>query len=366
MNNRTELTHLLKIVHPIIQAPMAGASTPELVAAVSNAGGLGSYGGAATPPAQLRQIVRRIRELTDRPFAVNLFAPAVEGCEFTSKQQALMSELLTKWHSELNAGPVPEPISILGPFAAQFAVLLEARIPVFSFHFGPAPVEAIREMHTIGSRVLATATNVREAKILVEAGVDVIIAQGFEAGGHRATFATPYEQGSIGTVSLIPQVVDAVSVPVVAAGGIMDARGIVAALALGASGVQMGTAFLACPENTIPEVYRQAVLNGQDEDTVITEVFSGRPARAIRNRFIREMEHYRNEVLPFPAQMSIGRILRQASTEQSNPDFISMWAGQGIALAEALPADKLIEKLVQECQEIAAAIHATVRMKYSN
>lgn len=355
---KTELTHLLKIAHPIIQAPMAGASTPELVAAVSNAGGLGSYGGAATPPAQLRQIVRRIRELTDRPFAVNLFAPAVEGCEFTSKQQALMSELLTKWHSELNAGPVPEPISILGPFAEQFAVLLEERIPVFSFHFGPpAPVDAIREMHRIGSRVLATATNVREARILFEAGVDVIIAQGFEAGGHRGTFATPYEQGTIGTVSLIPQVVDAVSVPVVAAGGIMDARGIVAALALGASGVQMGTAFLACPENNIPEVYRQAVLNGQDEDTVMTEVFSGRPARAIRNRFIREMEHYRDKLLPFPAQMSIGRSLRQASTEQSNPDFISMWAGQGIALAEALPADELIEKLVQECQEIAAVLY---------
>lgn len=220
-------------------------------------------------------------------------------------------------------------------------------------------------MHTIGSRVLATATNVREAKILVEAGVDAIIAQGFEAGGHRGTFATPYEQGLIGTVSLIPQVVDAVSVPVVAAGGIMDARGIMAALALGASGVQMGTAFLACPKNNIPEVYRQAVLNGQNEDTVITEVFSGRPARAIRNRFIREMEHYRDNVLPFPAQMLIGRILRQASTEQSNPDFISMWAGQGIALAEALPADKLIEKLVQDCQEIAAAIHATVRMQHS-
>jgi len=226
---KTELIDLLKIRHPIIQAPMVGASTPELVAAVSNAGGLGSYGGAATPPAKLRQIIRQIRELTDQPFAVNLFAPAVEAYQLTPEQQAPMSELLTKWHNELDAGPVPEPIPILGPFVDQLTVLLEEKIPVFSFHFGPAPIEAIREIHAIGSIVLATATTVREAKALVEAGVDVIIAQGFEAGGHRGTFAVPYEHGLIGTAALVPQVADAVSVPVVAAGGIMDARGIVAA-----------------------------------------------------------------------------------------------------------------------------------------
>ncbi len=356
MRIETELTDLLKITYPIVQAPMAGASTPELVAAVSNAGGLGSFGGAATSPDRLRQIIRQIRDLTDRPFAVNLFAPAVEAYELVPEQQAAMSKLLDRWHNKLSAGPVPEPIPILGLFAEQLAVLIEEKIPVFSFHFGPAPIEAIRQMHLIGSTVMATATNVREAKILVEAGVDAIIAQGFEAGGHRGTFATPYEQGLIGTATLVPQVADAVSVPVIAAGGIMDARGIVAALALGASGVQMGTAFLACPENNIPEVYRQTVLNAQGKDTVITEVFSGRPARAIHNRFIREMEPHRDKVLPFPAQMSIGRVLRQASAEQSNPDFVSMWAGQGVTLAEALPARELIEKLVKECQAVTTSL----------
>ncbi|MBC8122262.1 MAG: nitronate monooxygenase [Gemmatimonadaceae bacterium] len=353
---RTELIDLLGIKHPIIQAPMAGASTPELVAAVSNAGGLGSYGGAATPPAKLRQIIRQIRELTDRPFAVNLFAPAVEAYQQVPEQQTQMSELLAQWHNELNAGPVPEPIPILGPFVEQFNVLLEEKIPVFSFHFGPAPIQAIRDMHSLGSCVLATATNVREAQTLVEAGVDIIIAQGFEAGGHRGTFAVPYEHGLIGTTALVPQVADAISVPVVAAGGIMDARGIVAAFALGASGVQMGTAFLACPENNIPEVYRQAVLNCKDEDTVITGVFSGRPARAIRNRFIREMENHKDKVLPFPAQMSIGRVLRQTSAQQSSPDFVSMWSGQGAALAEARPAGELIHKMIQEFRAVTASL----------
>ena len=353
---KTKLIDLLKITHPIIQGPMAGASTPELVAAVSNAGGLGSYGGAATPPANLRSIIRQIRELTDRPFGVNLFAPAVEVYQLTPEQQTPVSELFTKWHNELNAGPVPEPIPILGPFGDQFAVLLEEKVPVFSFHFGPAPIEAIREIHEIGSIVLATATTVREAKALVEAGVDVIIAQGFEAGGHRGTFAVPYEHGLIGTAALVPQIADAVSVPVVAAGGIMDARGIVAAFALEASGVQMGTAFLTSSENNIPEVYRQAVLQSKDEDTVITEVFSGKPARAIRNRFIREMENNRDKILPFPAQMAIGRVLYQASAQQSNPDFVSMWAGQGAALAEALSAGELIEKMVQEFQSITASL----------
>mgnify|MGYP001116860134 CR=1 FL=1 len=353
---KTELVDLLGIKHPIIQAPMASASTPELVAAVSNAGGLGSYGGAVTPPAKLRQIIKQIRELTDRPFSVNLFAPAEETCEFSSEQKTLISKQLIKWHNEIDAGPVPEPIPIIGPFVDQFAVLLEEKIPVFSFHFGPAPLEAIHDIHAIGSSVLATATTVREAEILVEAGVDIIIAQGSEAGGHRGTFAVPYEHGKIGIASLVPQVVDAVTVPVVAAGGIMDGRGIVSAFALGASGVMMGTAFLACPENNIPEVYRQAILKSKGEDTVITDVFSGRPARAIRNRFTREMENHRDKMLPFPAQLSIGRVLRQISAQQSNPDFVSMWAGQGVELAKEHPAGELIEKIIQEFKAVTASL----------
>jgi nitronate monooxygenase len=353
---RTELLDLLDIKHPIIQAPMAGASTPELVAAVSNAGGLGSYGAAATPPDQLRRVIRQIRDLTDRPFGINLFAPTVEPRELTFEKQKAMSELLATYHNELDAGPVPEPIPITGPFADQFAVLLDEKVPVFSFQFGPPPIEAIREMRAIGTPVLATATTVREAKTLAEAGVDAVIAQGSEAGGHRGTFTLPYERGVIGTLALMPQVADAVSVPVIAAGGIMDARGIVAAFALGASGVQMGTAFLACPENNISDLYRRAVLRCRDEETAITDVFSGRPARAIQNRFMQEMEKHREKLLPFPIQYSISRVLRQASVERSSPDFVSMWAGQGAPLAEERPAGALIEKLARDCAGVAASL----------
>lgn len=349
------LIDLLAIEHPIIQAPMAAASTPELVAAVSNAGGLGSYGAAVTPPPQLRQVIRRIRELTDRPFGINLFAPAVEQHEFSPAQQGAMAELLTKWHEEMQAGPVPEPVPIIGPFAEQLAVLLEERVPVFTFHFGPPPLEAIAQAHAHGARVMASATTVREAQILAQAGVDTIIAQGAEAGGHRATFAGPHQRGLIGTLALVPQVVDAVSVPVIAAGGIMDARGIVAALALGASGVQMGTAFLGCAENNIPAVYKQALLESKDEDSLVTDVLSGKPARALRNRFVEEMEKHREKLLPFPAQMSIGRVLRQASILRSTPDFVSMWAGQGSPLAQSRPAAELMNKWIRDCEALMAS-----------
>ncbi|HEX7045324.1 MAG TPA: nitronate monooxygenase [Burkholderiales bacterium] len=352
----TRLTNLLGIEHPIVQAPMAGACTPELVAAVSNAGGLGSYGAAAAPPAKLREVIQRIRALTDRPFAVNLFAPSVEHCEVSAAQLQAMARLLAPWHEELGAGPVPDVSPIIGPFDEQLTVLLEERVPVFSFHFGPPPLEAIERAHAAGARVMASATTVREARMLADAGVDAIVAQGAEAGGHRATFAGPSEQALTGTLGLVPQIVDAVSLPVIAAGGIMDARGIVAAFALGASGVQMGTAFLACPENSIPPVYKEAVLRATDEDTVVTEAFSGRPARAVRNRYVEEMAPHRDKVLPFPAQMSIGRALRQASARAGRPDFVSIWAGQAARLARARPAAQLMDEWVRECGALLASL----------
>ena len=350
-----QLVDLLGIEHPIIQAPMAGASTPELVAAVSNAGGLGSYGAAATPPAQLRQVIERIRALTDRPFAVNLFAPAVEAHSFSAAEQTVIAELLAPWHAEMQAGPVPEPVPIIGPFAEQWQVLLEEMVPVVTFHFGPPPLDAIAQAHLHGVQVMASATTVHEAQVLAQAGVDAVIAQGAEAGGHRATFAGPYQRGLIGTVALVPQVLDAVSIPVIAAGGIMDARGIVAAFALGASGVQMGTAFLACPENNIPTIYKESLLASKDEDSLVTDVFSGKPARALRNRYVDEMEQHRDKLLPFPAQMSIGRALRQASAQRGRKDFVSMWAGQGAPLAQPRPAAELIAEWIRESEALFAA-----------
>lgn len=353
---RTDLSDLLGIQHPIIQAPMAGASPPDLVAAVSNAGALGSYGAGVTSPDQLRQVIRQIRHLTDRPFGINLFAPTTEPGELTPAKQKGMSEILAMYHNELDAGPVPEPIRPVGSFEDQCAVLLEERVPVFSFHFGPPPTEAIREMRARGIPVLATATTVAEAKVLAESGVDAIIAQGSEAGGHRGTFTLPYDRGVIGTLVLVPQIADAVSLPVIAAGGIMDARGIVAAFALGAGGVQMGTAFLRCPENNISEVYRRALLECKDDETAISDVFSGRPARAIRNRFMHEMERHKDKLLPFPVQFSVSRVLREASVQRASPDFVGLWAGQGAPLGEERPAGELVAKLVRDCEVVGASL----------
>ncbi|MDX1512234.1 MAG: DUF561 domain-containing protein [Gammaproteobacteria bacterium] len=340
--------NLLGVEHPVVQAPMASASTPALVAAVSNAGGLGSFGAAATPPERLRAIVSEIRRLTDRPFNVNLFAPGVEQASASDAQTQRMRDILLPYYDQLGVACPNDVAAPIGPFDEQFEVLLEERVPVFSFHFGPPPEDAIRRMKAAGSAVMASATNLAEALELEAAGVDIIIAQGSEAGGHRGTYAMPLEQSLIGTTALVPLIADAVEVPVIAAGGVMDGRGIRAVMALGASGVQMGTAFLGCPENEIPDAYRRAVLSARGDMTAITRVFSGRPARAIQNRFMEEMAHQDGFLLPFPLQMAYVGPLRKAGAERSNPDFISMWAGQGVGLARALPAGELLACLVKE------------------
>lgn len=360
MGNHTEIwsdgtvKELLGIEYPIVQAPMASASTPALVAAVCNAGGLGSFGAATTPPERLREVIAEIRRLTDRPFNINLFAPGVEQASASDAESQRMRDILSPYYDQLGIAYPNDVGTPIGPFDAQFEVLLEERVPVFSFHFGPPPEEAIRRMKNAGSTVMASATNLAEALELEAAGVDVIVAQGSEAGGHRGTYAMPMDQSLIGTAALVPLIADAVKVPVIAAGGIMDGRGIRAAMNLGASGVQMGTAFLACPENEIPDAYRQAVLSARGDMTAITRVFSGRPARAIQNRFMDEMTHHAESLLAFPLQMAYVGPLRKAGAEQSNPDLISMWAGQGVGLARALPAAELMRRLVTEFLQTSA------------
>ena len=211
-------------------------------------------------PDELREVIRAIRRLTDKPFIINLYLDRTEPYVAVAEHEAALKTALAPAHAELHAGEVPDPIDLFGKFDSQVAVVIEERVPVLSSHFGAPDATVMRALKANGTRVIATATTVGEARQLVSAGVDAIIAQGSEAGGHRGTFAAPARQAEIGTMALVPQIVDAVSVPVIAAGGIMDGRGIAAALMLGASGVQMGTAFVPCPETAVNPAYVQRLL----------------------------------------------------------------------------------------------------------
>jgi nitronate monooxygenase len=244
---------------------------------------------------------------------------------------------------------------MFGPAEEQLEVLLEQGVAVISFHFGTDAV-TVDKAHQAGAKVLCSATTVAEAKMLEQAGVDAIIAQGAEDGGLRGTFTVDYRQALIGTLARGPQVGDAVSVPVIAAGGIMDARGLVACLALGACAVQLGTAFLGCPETSVSQAWRDSLQQAAAENTTVTEVFSGKPARGLRNRYIEEIEALNEPLLPYPAQYSVSRELRKAAGERGDKRFIPMWAGQGVGLLREQPAATLVNRLVSESQQLLARL----------
>lgn len=335
---------------------MASATNPEIVAAVSNAGGLGSFGAAGTPPPKLRETVKAIRQKTDRPFNINLFSAHTECFDRGARPGPRFEKLLTEFHSEFGLGSVPVPRPMFGPFDEQLDVLIEEKVPVVSFHFG-ADAAAVRKAQAGGAKVLCSATTVNEARQLEQAGVDAVIAQGGEAGGHRGTFLLDdYERALIGTMALVPQIVDAVNIPVIAAGGIMDARGVVASLALGACGAQMGTAFLGCPEMSVSGVWRASLRSAPAEETKVTKAVSGRPARAIVNRYIRAVEALDESLLPYPAQYSVSRDLRKSTAERNSPDFMAMWSGQGIGLIGDLPAHEFMRQLVDSSHRLLARL----------
>jgi nitronate monooxygenase len=346
----SRLLDLLGIDHPIIQAPMAGASTPALVEAVSNAGALGGFGATDCTPEELRTVIRDIRRRTHRPFIINLYLERNGAEEPEQGRVAVLRDALAPLYAELAAGAMPDPKPLFQDFEAQIAVVIEERVPVFSAHFGAPPPEIIRALKAAGTRILGTATTVDEARILEAGGVDALIAQGSEAGGHRGTFASPVEQAMIGTLALVPQVVDAVRVPVIAAGGIMDGRGLAAALALGAAGVQMGTAFVACPENDVHPAYRARLLQADARDAVLTAAVSGQPARLLRNRLVEVLEAHADAALPFARQYSLTTALRRTAAVRGDAEFLTMWAGQGVGLARSLPAAELVRRLVAEAE----------------
>jgi nitronate monooxygenase len=240
-------------------------------------------------------------------------------------------------------------------FEAQFMAALDSGAAIFSFTFGLLPASAIAAIKQRGMFLIGTATTVAEAVALEQAGVDAVVTQGSEAGGHRGTFATTFETGMVGTLALVPQVVDAVAVPVIASGGIMDGRGIAAALALGAAAVQMGTAFLTCDEAGVPHAYQEAILRAHEHETRLTRAFSGRPARGIVNRFMTEVERAdeaADTILPFPLQNMLTRPLRSAAAQQDRAEYLSLWAGQGVRLARRQTATALIARLAHETEVV--------------
>ena len=339
------LCDLIKIRHPIIQAPMAGAATPALAAAVSNAGGLGSLGCAEMSLDQLRTAATLLRDATDRPFNLNFFvqsAPRTEPAVLEATRQRL-----APWYNAAGLGAPPESLPELGPCFddARLALLLEIQPAVVSFHFGlPAP-DAILALKAAGIVLISTATTVAEARALERAGVDAVIAQGYEAGGHRGSHQPTLPGAGVGTMALIPQVVDAVSVPVIAAGGIGDGRGIAAAFALGASGVQMGTAFLSCPEAGTDAPRRARLRCATDSDTMVTDAFSGLSARAMRSRYGEAMEARREPLPAFLQMYALSDPLVAAGPE----DEVSFHLyGQAAALNRELPAPDLMHALTRE------------------
>jgi nitronate monooxygenase len=353
----------LGIVHPIIQAPMGGgASSPQLVAAVSNAGGLGSLAAAYLSPQQIRDGIAEVRRLTDKSFNVNLFAGGYSGEDGAGATDAsTMLAILRRHHLALGMPPPELPSALADPFPAQFDAILEARVPIFSFTFGIPAAPDLAKLKRQGALVIGTATTVDEACRLAAAGVDAVVAQGSEAGAHRGTFAGPFEMAMIGTMALVPQIVDTVpALPVIASGGIMDGRGIVAARALGAAAVQMGTAFLLCDEAGIPEAYKTLLVHAREDETKITRAFSGRPARGVVNSFMREVEHAGAAAIPpFPLQNALTRAIRNAAAQAGDVERLSLWAGQGLRLARRLPAAELVRRLVLENDATVGRLTAT-------
>jgi len=349
----TRVTKVLGIEHPVIQAGMAGgATTPRLVAAVSEAGGLGTLGAAYMSPDAIRGAVAEVRSLTDRPFAVNLFVPEAFDPSLYNPRE--VNAPLARYREELGIEAPEEVSDFVQPFEDQLAVVLE-RVPVFSFTFGIPEEAQISALKEAGTVLVDTATTVREGLVLEERGVDAVVGQGSEAGGHRGTFIGDFESALVGTMALVPQLADSLSVPVVAAGGIMDGRGLAAALVLGAEGVQMGTAFLPCPESGIHPKYKEAVLAAESEETALTRAFSGKPARGIRNRFLSEMDG--EEVPEYPVQNAYTRDIRAAAAKEDRIELLSLWAGQAARLGRAMPAAEVVEGTVREATRSLSALN---------
>jgi nitronate monooxygenase len=350
MTSSTKVLELLEIDAPIIQAPMAGVSTPEMAAAVSNAGALGSIGVGATNAAGARQMISAFRERSRRSLHVNVFCHAPARAD--AAREARWLELLRPEFAHLGAVPPTTLNEIYRSFVEDddmLAVLLAERPKVVSFHFGVPSRERITALHDAGIVLLGSATSVAEARVLVAADVDAVVAQGYEAGGHRGVFDPNADDDRLGTLALTRLLVRAIDRPVIAAGGIMDGAGVAAALRLGASATQLGTAFVACDESQADAGYRAALKSDAAHHTVMTRAVSGRPARSLANRFTALGRNVAPRDVPdYPIAYDAGKALHAAGRAKGEFGFGAQWAGQGAPLSRAMPAGDLVALLRHE------------------
>jgi len=342
----------LNLQHPIVQAPMAGTATPRLAAAVSNAGGLGSLGLGASNAEQARKMILQTRELTPRAFNVNVFCHAPPRRD--ARREAAWLAFLAPLFAEVDATPPSSLAEINRSFLEDedmFELLLELRPPVVSFHFGLPPAERIRALQQAGIYTMATATNPQEAELIEQAGVDAIVVQGIEAGGHRGMFDPEAEDQRLSTAVLLRMLAGRTRLPLIAAGGIMDGRGVRAMLALGASAAQLGTAFVLCPESAADAAYRANLKSGLAAQTRLTPVLSGRPARGLLNRFIAFCEAPGSPApAAYPVAYDAAKHLNAAALPRGRSEFAAHWAGQGAPLAREMPAAQLVAVLAEEMQ----------------
>jgi nitronate monooxygenase len=356
--NENRLTAKLGIDYPVIQGPLGGLSSQKLTAAVSNFGGLGSFAAHSLTPGAIKDVIAEIRSLTSKPFAMNLWVSMEDEGARTSDENAFNRSLAPlAVHIAALGAPRPEykPYSWIR-FEDQARVLLDEKVPVFSFIYGIPPKEILEECRAKRIVTIGTATTPEEGAALQEAGVDAIVASGFEAGGHRSSFLRAAEDSLTGTFSLVPQIADMVNVPVIAAGGIADARGVIAALALGAEAVQMGTVFLACEESGASLLHRQALRGKKAGHTALTKGFTGRLARGIHNRLLEELNREGTAILPYPLQRRLVRNLAIPAEAAGRSDLLPLWAGQSANLSTCTDVLAFLTSLVEKVSEIAGPL----------
>jgi nitronate monooxygenase len=339
---------------PIIQAPMGGASSPEMALAVSRAGGLGSVAGVAFAPDDIVAAAAGVRAGTDAPFALNLLVNPTPQPTADELDRAIAR--LKPWYDEMGAALPERPNRFGHDFNAQLEAVIRAAPPVASFAFDLIGRERIEALQAAGTYVIGTANTVAEARAWADAGADGICAQGAEAGGHRGNFLKETEASLVGTMALVATVLEAVDLPVIAAGGIMDGRGVAAALALGASAAQMGSAFLLADQAITGPVWQRAIREAPDDPTGLTRAFSGRHARGLENRFMREMRPFEAEIPAYPVQNRLTQPLRAAGERAGDPEMMSLWAGQAVKLARPGDAGAMVQRWWAQAQDASAAL----------